>query len=119
MRGLTGQPTTSRLNRSSVTASNSALWAERTPACFVFDMTAFRLFTGHQIAPKFFPKDLQAELPKTDKKNVYYKDFSPPIGTTDTKTHAFTSITSGQLKPMKVCDADKKLTHAFKARYHQ
>jgi len=39
-------------------------------------------------------------------------------GTTDPKTHAFTSITGGQLKPMKVCDADKKLTQAFKARYH-
>ncbi|WP_250454674.1 DUF4087 domain-containing protein [Caballeronia sp. ATUFL_M2_KS44] len=39
-------------------------------------------------------------------------------GTTDTQTHAFTSVTGGKLKPMKVCDADKKLTQAFKARYH-
>lgn len=55
-------------------ASNSALWVERTPTEFVFDMKAFRLFTGHQTEPKFFPKDLQAELPKTGKKNLYYKD---------------------------------------------
>jgi hypothetical protein len=40
-------------------------------------------------------------------------------GATDPKTHAFTSITGGQLRPMKVCDADKNLTQAFKARYHQ
>ena len=45
--------------------SNSALWVERTPPEFVFDMKAFRLFTGHQTEPKFFPKDLQAQLPDT------------------------------------------------------
>ncbi|MFL9987649.1 hypothetical protein [Paraburkholderia sediminicola] len=39
-------------------------------------------------------------------------------GAIDPKTHAFTSITGGQLKPMAACDADKKLTQAFKARYH-
>ncbi|MCA8407990.1 DUF72 domain-containing protein [Burkholderia cenocepacia] len=60
-------------------ASNSALWVERTPAEFVFDMKAFRLFTGHQTEPKFFPRDLQAELPDTGKKNLYYKDVPPPI----------------------------------------
>jgi uncharacterized protein YecE (DUF72 family) len=60
-------------------ASNSVLWAERTPANFVFDMKAFRLFTGHQTEPKFFPKDLQAELPETGKKNLYYKDVPPAI----------------------------------------
>jgi len=39
-------------------------------------------------------------------------------GTTDSKTHAFTSVTGGTLKPMKVCNADRKLTQAFDARYH-
>ncbi|MFM0140633.1 hypothetical protein [Caballeronia grimmiae] len=39
-------------------------------------------------------------------------------GTTDAQTHAFTSVASGKLKPMKACDADKKLSQAFKARYH-
>ena len=60
-------------------ASYSALWVERTPPGFVFDMKAFRLFTGHQTEPKFFPKDLQAELPSTGKKNLYYKDVPAPI----------------------------------------
>ncbi|WP_429574386.1 DUF72 domain-containing protein [Paraburkholderia sp. UCT70] len=60
-------------------ASNSALWVERTPPVFVFDIKAFRLFTGHQTEPKFFPKDLQAELPNTGKKNLYYKDVPPPV----------------------------------------
>ncbi|MDR8761991.1 DUF72 domain-containing protein [Burkholderia multivorans] len=59
--------------------SNGALWVERTPAGFVFDMKAFRLFTGHQTEPKFFPKDLQVELPRTDKKNLYYKDVPAPV----------------------------------------
>lgn len=39
-------------------------------------------------------------------------------GTTDAATHAFTSVTGGSIKSMKVCDADKKLTKAFDARYH-
>src|SRR5258705_3864280 len=47
-------------------ASNSALWAERTPDGFTFNMKAFRLFTGHQTERKVFPKDLQSELPQTD-----------------------------------------------------
>lgn len=60
-------------------ANNSALWVERTPAGFIFDVKAFRLFTGHQTEPKFFPKDLQAELPRTGKKNLYYKDVPAPV----------------------------------------
>lgn len=60
-------------------ATNSALWAERTPKGFVFDLKAFRLFTGHQTEPKFFPKDLQPELPHSGRKNLYYKDVPPPI----------------------------------------
>ncbi|WP_027803927.1 DUF72 domain-containing protein, partial [Paraburkholderia dilworthii] len=60
-------------------ATNSALWVERTPAGFVFDLKAFRLFTGHQTEPRFFPKDLQAHLHKTGKKNLYYKDIPPPV----------------------------------------
>ncbi|CAN7492369.1 DUF72 domain-containing protein [Caballeronia sp. LjRoot34] len=55
-------------------ASNSALWAARTPEDFIFNIKAFRLFTGHQIDPKKLPKDIQAALPASDKKNLYYKD---------------------------------------------
>lgn len=54
--------------------SNSVLWAERTPPDFVFNIKAFRLFTGHQTARDMFPKDMQAALPQNGKKNLYYKD---------------------------------------------
>lgn len=54
--------------------SNSVLWVERTPADFVFNIKAFRLFTGHQTGRDMFPKDIQAALPQNGKKNVYYKD---------------------------------------------
>lgn len=60
-------------------ATNSVLWAERTPDGFTFDVKAFRLFTGHQTERKFFPSDLQAFLPQTDKKNLYYRDVPPEI----------------------------------------
>ena len=44
-------------------ASNSQLWAERTPDAFVFNIKAFRLFTGHQTSPMVLPKDIQDALP--------------------------------------------------------
>ncbi len=50
------------------------LWAERTPADFVFNIKAFRLFTGHQTSLGAFPKDIAAALGPVGKKNVYYKD---------------------------------------------
>lgn len=55
-------------------ASNSVLWAERTPAHFTFNIKAFRLFTGHQTDRDKLPKDIRAALPASDKKNLYYKD---------------------------------------------
>lgn len=55
-------------------ASNSVLWVERTPAHFTFNIKAFRLFTGHQTDRSKLPKDIQAALPASDKKNLYYKD---------------------------------------------
>lgn len=55
-------------------ASNSALWVERTPDDFTFNIKAFRLFTGHQTDRTKLPKDIQAALPPSDKKNLYYKD---------------------------------------------
>lgn len=55
-------------------ASNSVLWVERTPAHFIFNIKAFRLFTGHQTDRSKLPKDIQAALPPSDKKNLYYKD---------------------------------------------
>jgi uncharacterized protein YecE (DUF72 family) len=55
-------------------ASNSVLWAERTPPHFTFNIKAFRLFTGHQTDRTKLPKDIQAALPPSEKKNLYYKD---------------------------------------------
>lgn len=54
--------------------SNAVLWAERSPADFVFNIKAFRVFTGHQTKREMFPKDLQAALPQNGKANLYYKD---------------------------------------------
>jgi uncharacterized protein YecE (DUF72 family) len=56
--------------------ANSALWAERTPAGFIFSMKASRLFTGHQTPLEAFPKDLQPLLPAPSgrTRNLYYRD---------------------------------------------
>jgi uncharacterized protein YecE (DUF72 family) len=54
--------------------SNSVLWVDRTPLHFTFNIKAFRLFTGHQTDRTKLPKDIQAALPPSDKKNLYYKD---------------------------------------------
>jgi uncharacterized protein YecE (DUF72 family) len=53
---------------------NAALWAERTPAEFVFDVKSFRLFTQHQTPPQALPADIRAALGPVEKKNVYYRD---------------------------------------------
>ncbi|WP_321818395.1 MULTISPECIES: DUF72 domain-containing protein [unclassified Paraburkholderia] len=60
-------------------ASNSALWVDRTPAGFTFNIKAFRLFTGHQTPRDMFPKDMQPALPQNGKKNLYYKDIPEDI----------------------------------------
>ena len=53
---------------------NSALWAERTPPGFVFDVKAFRLFTLHQTPLDALPAEVRERLGKIEKKNVYYDD---------------------------------------------
>lgn len=58
-------------------ARNAALWAERTPASFVFDIKAFRLFTQHQTPQAALPEDIRGALAKVDGENVYYRDLSP------------------------------------------
>lgn len=62
-------------------AVNSALWVERTPANFRFNIKAFRLLTGHQTAPESFPKDMQPLLPALSgrKRNHYYADVPAEI----------------------------------------
>lgn len=55
---------------------NSALWVDRTPPGFTFNMKAFRLFTGHQTPAKALPADIQHELTWhfATAKNIYYRD---------------------------------------------
>ncbi|MFO1414786.1 MAG: DUF72 domain-containing protein [Burkholderiales bacterium] len=62
-------------------AANSRLWVERTPASFVFNIKAFRLFTGHQTAPASLPRDIAEALgpPPAGKKNFYYADIPGEI----------------------------------------
>jgi uncharacterized protein YecE (DUF72 family) len=57
---------------------NAALWVERTPEGFVFDVKAFRLFTYHRTPIKAFPSDLRAALGAT-KPNLYYEDVPEEI----------------------------------------
>ena len=54
-------------------------WAERTPEHFVFNVKAFRLFTGHQAQPRVLPKDLQEALGRPLHENVYYRDLPQEI----------------------------------------
>lgn len=57
-------------------ARNAALWVERTPATFRFNVKAFRLFTGHQTPAAALPRDIATELAPhfEHKRNIYYKD---------------------------------------------
>ncbi|WP_213450511.1 DUF72 domain-containing protein [Rhizomonospora bruguierae] len=50
------------------------LWAQRTPAHFVFNIKAFSLLTGHPTKVSALYKDLR---PETDKRNIY-PDALPP-----------------------------------------
>lgn len=70
-------------------ARNSALWAERTPATFQFNIKAFRLLTGHQTPPDAFPADVKGALPMLTgrRKNHYYADL--PAELVDVMWHRF------------------------------
>jgi uncharacterized protein YecE (DUF72 family) len=57
---------------------NSALWADRTPAGFVFDVKAFSLLTQHPTKTAALPKALR---PDDAKARVYLKDL--PAATVD------------------------------------
>jgi uncharacterized protein YecE (DUF72 family) len=54
--------------------SNSKLWVERTPPDFIFNVKAFRLFTGHQTPLDALPVPVRAALGSFSSKNIYYKD---------------------------------------------
>jgi uncharacterized protein YecE (DUF72 family) len=55
---------------------NAALWVERTPVHFTFDVKAYSLMTGHPTRPDRMLKDVREALPKKvrDKRNLYPKD---------------------------------------------
>src|ERR671917_2115792 len=55
---------------------NSALWVERTPDDFTFDIKAFSLFTHHPTRPASLPKDIREQLPDEalHKQHLYYQD---------------------------------------------
>lgn len=55
------------------TEQTARQWVERTPADFVFDVKAFRLFTQHHTTPQVLPKYVRESLPLA-KKTLYYKD---------------------------------------------
>ncbi|MBT2321879.1 DUF72 domain-containing protein [Variovorax paradoxus] len=65
--------------------TNAQNWAERTPAGFVFNLKAFRLFTGHQTDPKVLHKDIKEALAvgssSTTTKTLYYRSTPPEIRT--------------------------------------
>jgi uncharacterized protein YecE (DUF72 family) len=56
-------------------------WAERTPDNFVFNIKAFRLFTGHQTQPHVLHKDIQQDLAArgATARQMYYRDTPPDI----------------------------------------
>ena len=60
---------------------NAALWVERTPADFTFDVKAFSAFTQHPTRPAALPKDLRERLPAElqEKRGVYYKDIPQEV----------------------------------------
>ncbi len=53
------------------------LWAERTPPNFVFDVKAFRIFTGHPASASAVPADLRKALPP--KQTFYYRDLDQEV----------------------------------------
>jgi uncharacterized protein YecE (DUF72 family) len=56
-----------------------ALWAERTPDGFRFDVKAYSLLTGHPTRPRSLWRDLREQLPPdvAGKRNVYPKHLGP------------------------------------------
>jgi uncharacterized protein YecE (DUF72 family) len=56
----------------------AALWADRTPSEFLFDIKAHPVFTGHPIDPNRLPADLASVL-RTVKQRVYPKDLPTEV----------------------------------------
>jgi uncharacterized protein YecE (DUF72 family) len=54
--------------------ATAQLWAERTPEGFVMNVNAFRLFTGHQTEPHVLHKDLQLAMGGSLPPRFFYRD---------------------------------------------
>ncbi|HEY7801829.1 MAG TPA: DUF72 domain-containing protein [Dehalococcoidia bacterium] len=76
-------------------------WAANTPPGFLFDVKAFRLFTGHQTPPSMLPRDVRDAIgPLPEKKrNWYLKDLP------DDACDALWSYFHASMKPLR--DAGK------------
>jgi uncharacterized protein YecE (DUF72 family) len=59
----------------------AGLWVARTPAGFVFDVKAFRLFTLHQTPHGMLPPEARDAIgePPPGKRNWYYHDIPPRV----------------------------------------
>jgi uncharacterized protein YecE (DUF72 family) len=60
-------------------AANSHLWVERTPPGFVFNVKAFRAFTGHAFDAAVLPKDMQLALGSLAKRSMSLDDLPREI----------------------------------------
>jgi uncharacterized protein YecE (DUF72 family) len=61
------------------TERTAELWVERTPGDFVFNVKAFRLFTGHRAQATALPGDLRKALGAEPSAGFYYRDLSSEI----------------------------------------
>lgn len=62
-------------------AANAHLWAQRAPADFVFNVKAFRAFTGHQVPMASLHADLQGALGEDAPAMLYWRDLPQEIQT--------------------------------------
>ncbi|RSE87914.1 DUF72 domain-containing protein [Achromobacter denitrificans] len=60
-------------------AENAYLWDQRTPEEFVFNIKAFRLFTGHQTPLSALPADIRRELPDWPEPVIYHDSMPPDL----------------------------------------
>jgi uncharacterized protein YecE (DUF72 family) len=60
---------------------NAALWIERTPKDFTFNIKAYALLTNHPTRTESLYKEVREGLPKAeaDKRNVYRENLSPQL----------------------------------------
>jgi uncharacterized protein YecE (DUF72 family) len=56
---------------------NAALWVERTPPDFTFDVKAFSLMTGHPVLVRGLPKDVREALPEGEGPRIRAKEIPP------------------------------------------